>query len=134
MPSSPLQMHEIDARLRPFPTPDVASEVGKLQSDGERFVRFDIGEPDFETPTHIKDAAIAAVRNGYTHYTSAKGLPELTAAIANCYAAKGIPVSPENMAAFPGSKFALYAVLSLLVDQGDEGITQDPSWREVRGE
>jgi aspartate aminotransferase len=122
------EMNEIEARLQPSPTLAAAEMVRELQSDGKPVFRFDIGEPDFDTPQHVKDAALEAIRSGYTHYTSAKGLPELRAAIANNYVAKGVPVKPENVAVFPGSKFALYAVLSLLTDPGDEVMIQDPSW------
>lgn len=122
------EMNEIEVRLHPSPTLAAAEAVRRLKSDGKPVFRFDVGEPDFDTPKHVKEAAIEAIRNGYTHYTSAKGLPELREAIANNYAAKGFPVKPENVAVFPGSKFALYAVLSLLTDPGDEVMIQDPSW------
>ena len=128
MTLNPFEMNEVGARLQPSPTLAAAEAVRRLKLDGKPVFRFDVGEPDFDTPRHVKEAAIEAIKDGYTHYTSAKGLPELREAIANKYAAKGVPVKHENVAVFPGSKFALYAVLSLLTSPGDEVIVQDPSW------
>jgi len=122
------EINEVETRLQPSPTLAAADAVRRLKLDGKPVFRFDLGEPDFDTPKHVKEAAIDAIRRGYTHYTSAKGLPELREAIANKYAAKGVPVKPDNVAVFPGSKFALYSVLSLLTAPGDEVIVQDPSW------
>lgn len=86
------ELDEIDKRLEPSPTLAAAEMVRKIQSESKQVYRFDVGEPDFDTPKHAKDAAIEAIANGFTHYTSAKGLPELRKAIADSYLEKGIPV------------------------------------------
>lgn len=126
--SKSLGDEEIEKRLQASPTLAAAENVRKLQSDGRPVFRFDVGEPDFETPQHVKDAAIEAIKNGFTHYTSAKGLPELRTAIASTYTGKGIAVKPEHVTVFPGSKFALYSALSLLIEAEDEVVIQDPAW------
>ena len=123
-----LDSKSIESRLQPSPTLAAAETVRRLQMDGKPVFRFDVGEPDFDTPKHVKDAAIEAIESGFTHYTSAKGLSELRTAISDSYKAKGITVKPENVTVFPGSKFALYAVLSLLIESGDGVMVQDPGW------
>jgi aspartate aminotransferase len=119
---------KIDARLQASPTLGAAETVRRLESQGKSVVRFDIGEPDFDTPNHIKDAAIKAIKDGFTHYTSPRGLRELREALATSYAERGARVESEEVVFFPGSKFALFSSLSLLIDPGDEVILQDPSW------
>ena len=114
--------------LQGSPTLNAAETVRRLLAKNEDVVRFDIGEPDFDTPTHIKEAGIAAIRNGFTHYTSARGIPELREALVGDQRAKGLDMGTENVAFYPGSKFGLFSVLSLLVDTGDEVVIQDPAW------
>jgi aspartate aminotransferase len=105
-----------------------AEAVRKLLQRKENVVRFDIGEPDFETPAHIKEAGIAAIKNGFTHYTSARGIPELRDALTAELEHKGLRAKHSNLSFYPGSKFGLFSALSLLVDHGDEVIIQDPVW------
>jgi aspartate aminotransferase len=97
-------------------------------ASGEDVVRFDVGEPDFETPTHIKEAGITAIAKGFTHYTSARGIPELRDALVADQKGMGLDAKSSNIAFYPGSKFGLFSILSLLVDSGDEVLIQDPVW------
>ncbi len=115
-------------RLEKSPTLGAAEMVRKLIDQKEDVVRFDIGEPDFQTPQHIKEAGIAAINEGLTHYTSARGLPELRDALVADQSGKGLAVKPANIAVFPGSKIGLFAVMSLLVDSGGQVLIQDPVW------
>lgn len=115
-------------RLKPSPTIAAGEEVRKLLAKGSDVVRFDIGEPDFDTPEHIKQAGIDAINKGFTHYTSARGIPQLRDALIKDQGEKGIKMSQANAVFYPGSKIALYSVLALLVDQGDEVLIQDPLW------
>ena len=105
-----------------------AAAVQEAIRRGEDIVRFDIGEPDFDTPDHIREAGIDAIRKGFTHYTSARGIPELGAALAQSLTADGMDVGPRNLAFYPGSKLGVYSLLSLLVGDGDEALIQDPAW------
>jgi len=99
-----------------------------LISRGMDVIRFDAGEPDFPTPAHITDAAVRALREGFTHYTSSRGLPTLRKALANRYAEAGQGVREENIVLFPGAKMALFAVLSVLVSEGQEVLIPEPGW------
>jgi aspartate aminotransferase len=119
-------------RLKPSPTIAAGEEVRRLQAKGVDVVRFDIGEPDFDTPEHIKRAGIVAIEKGFTHYTSARGIPELREALAEDQKKKGIGLSGSNLVFYPGSKIALFSIMSLLVDPGDEVIIQDPLWPTYR--
>ncbi len=115
-------------RLKSSPTIAAGEEVRGLLAKGKDVVRFDIGEPDFDTPEHIKRAGIEAIQKGFTHYTSARGIPELRDALIEDQKKKGIGLSSSNTVFYPGSKIALYSVLALLLDPGDEIIMQDPVW------
>ena len=114
--------------LRPSATMAAAAAVQEAIRRGEDIIRFDIGEPDFDTPDHIREAGIDAIRKGFTHYTSARGIPELGAALAQSLTADGMDVGPRNLAFYPGSKLGVYSLLSLLVGDGDEALIQDPAW------
>jgi aspartate/methionine/tyrosine aminotransferase len=90
-------------------------------------VHLEVGEPDFETPQAVTDAAIAALRAGETGYTSSKGKPELRRAIANYYDRRyGVDVSPARIVVTSGSSPALLLAFSALVDPGDEVVLTDP--------
>jgi len=115
-------------RLKPSPTIAAGEEVRKLLAKGEDIVRFDIGEPDFDTPEHIKRAGIEAIEKGFTHYTSVRGIPELREALIEDQKKKGIGMTGQQTVFYPGSKIALFSVLALLVDPGDEIILQEPVW------
>ena len=115
-------------RLKRSPTIAAGEEVRRLLAEGEDVVRFDIGEPDFDTPQHIKDAGIAAIEKGYTHYTSARGIPELRQALIKDQERKGIGLDQSNLVFYPGSKIGLYSIFSILLDPGDEILLQDPLW------
>ena len=114
--------------LQPSPTLSAAETVRNLLAKNIDVIRLDIGEPDFETPRQIKDAGIKAIESGFTHYTSARGIPELRDALVLNQREKGLEMTTSNCAFFPGSKMGLFAVLSLLVDQGGEVLIQDPVW------
>ena len=105
-----------------------AENVRKLLAEKQDVVRFDIGEPDFDTPSHISQAGIDAIKNGFTHYTSARGIPELQNALVADLKSKGLEAGKEHLIFYPGSKFSLYSIFSLLLDKGDEVVIQDPLW------
>lgn len=100
-----------------------------LQRQGRDIIHLEIGEPDFDTPSHIVDAAIEALHHGYTHYTPAPGIVELRAAVAaEVSRSRGIPVSPENVVVTPGAKTIVFFVLMTLVEPGDQVILPDPGY------
>jgi aspartate/methionine/tyrosine aminotransferase len=92
-------------------------------------IHLEVGEPDFETPPAILDAAIRAMRDGETHYTHSLGLPELREAIAAWYHAQyHVSISPEQIIVTPGSSPAILLGLAALLDPHDEVILSDPRY------
>lgn len=99
-----------------------------LESQGHRLARLDIGEPHFSTPSHIADAALAAMRDGETKYVSPQGLPALRLEIASSARARGIDASSDEVVVASGVKpMLLYAMLAL-AGPGDEVLVPDPGY------
>src|SRR5215470_12689862 len=116
-------------RIEISATMAVVAEAAKLKAAGADLVEFGAGEPHFPTPQHIKDAAIAAIQQNYTKYTSVAGIPELRAAIAQRHAADfGSSYKAEEAIASTGGKLALFNAIQVLVDHGDEVILPVPYW------
>jgi len=110
------------------------AKAKKLEASGVDVVHFEIGEPDFDTPRNIKEAAKRALDEGYTHYTPSQGIPELREAIAEHERDyKGIPVDPSRVVVSPGAKVMIMFALQVLVNEGDEVIYPDPGYTAYRG-
>ena len=108
---------------------EVLARAKALERQGKEIVHLEIGEPDFDTPTHIRDAAKRALDDGATHYGSAAGLPELREAIAkDVGATRSIPAAPEEIVVTPGAKPIMYFVITALVNPGDEVIYPNPGF------
>ncbi|NPV09862.1 MAG: pyridoxal phosphate-dependent aminotransferase [Anaerolineae bacterium] len=108
---------------------EVLAAARSLEAQGRDVVHLEIGEPDFDTPANITEAAIRALRAGHTHYTPAAGIPELRRAIAATVSAtRGIPVDPEQVVVVPGGKPIMYAVITALIQEGDEVIYPNPGF------
>ncbi len=108
---------------------EVLARARRLEAQGRRIVHLEIGEPDFDTPAHISDAAIKAIRNGYTHYTPAAGIMEARQAVAEYVGrTRGIKVDPMQVVIVPGSKNVLLFAMLALVNPGDEVIYPDPGY------
>lgn len=98
-------------------------------------VRLTVGEPDFSTPEHIKDAAIAAIRDNETRYVATAGLPELREAIAAKYALRwGRPLGPDNVMVTVGGMEALSLALDVSVNAGDDVLVPDPAFPNYLGQ
>jgi aspartate aminotransferase len=110
---------------------EILARARELEARGRRVVHMEIGEPDFDTPEHIKKAAVDALYDNHTHYTPSSGLPSLRAAIAE-YASRFRGVSPawgpENVVVAPGAKPVIWNTLSALLDPGDEFVYFDPAY------
>ena len=107
---------------------EVAPAQG-LERQGKEIVHLEIGEPDFDTPAHIREAAKRALDDGATHYGPAAGLPELREAVAkDIGATRNIPVAPEEIVITPGAKPIMYFVITALVNPGDEVIYPNPGF------
>jgi aspartate/methionine/tyrosine aminotransferase len=108
---------------------EVLARAKALEAQGREILHFEIGEPDFETPAHIKDAAIQALHDGFTHYGPTPGLPVLREAIAEVVSqSRRIPVSPEEVIVTPGAKPIMFFTLLAYAQAGDEVIYPNPSF------
>ena len=108
---------------------EVLAKARRLEAQGRNIVHLEIGEPDFDTPAHIIDAAIRAMRGGFTHYTPAAGILEARQAVADYMTrTRQIPVDAANVVIVPGSKNVLLFAMLALVNPGDEVIYPDPGY------
>ena len=108
---------------------EVLVKANALAATGVDVVHLELGEPDFDTPGHIIDAAKEALDGGFTHYGPAAGLPDVRAKIAeHTSKARGITVSPDNVIVTPGAKPIMYFTLTALVEEGDEVIYPNPGF------
>ncbi len=115
--------------VQPSPTLRFTALARQLQSQGKDVCNSAAGEPDFDTPEAVKEAAIRAIREGFTKYTPTSGIPDLRSAVA-AYLAKerGLSYKPEQVVVTCGAKQALYNVLQALVQAGDEVLIPSPYW------
>ncbi len=108
---------------------EVLARAKALERLGRSVIHLEIGEPDFGTPAHIKEAAKQALDAGATHYGPSAGLPELREAIAKHVAeTRGVPVSPEEVVVTPGAKPIMFFTILSLVGEGDEVIYPNPGF------
>jgi len=110
-------------------TLEITSKAKKMAKEGIDVVSFAAGEPDFDTPRHIKDAAIKAINEGFTKYTPSSGMPELREAIAKKFQAdNGIDYTPAQIVVSNGAKHSLNNIFQAVCDAGDEVIIPAPYW------
>ncbi len=108
---------------------EAAARARALEASGVDVVHLEIGEPDFDTPAHIRAAAQRALDEGRTHYAPYAGIPELRAAIAaDATRRKGFPVTPEQVFVTVGGKGVMLYAIEALVEAGDEVIVPDPGY------
>ncbi len=108
---------------------EVLARAKALEAQGREIVHLEIGEPDFDTPKHIIEAACKALHSGYTHYTPSAGIPELRQAIAEEMSrTRGIPVQAENVVVTPGGKPIMFYTILALAEPGDEVIYPNPGF------
>jgi aspartate aminotransferase len=116
-------------RIKPSPTLAVTARAQQLRAAGKDVIGLGAGEPDFATPEHICEAAIAAIRDGFTHYTAVDGIPELKAAIAAKFRNDNdIEYAPEQILVSTGAKQTLYNLCQALLNDGDEVVIPAPYW------
>lgn len=115
--------------IKPSVTLAIAAKAGKLRSEGVDVVNFSAGEPDFDTPEHIKAAAIEALRKGMTKYTDVKGIEPLRQAIVDKYKREySLEFRKEDVLVSVGAKHSLYNLLQATVNPGDEVLIPAPYW------
>lgn len=108
---------------------EVLMKARALEAQGREIVHLEIGEPDFDTPSNIVEAAIKALREGQTHYTPSAGIPQLREAIAEEIATtRGIEINPDQVVVTPGGKPIMFFTILALCEQGDEVIYPNPGF------
>lgn len=117
------------ASLSPSLTLAIDSKAKQMKAEGLDVVGFGAGEPDFDTPQHIKDAAIKALNEGFTKYTPASGIPELRQAIADKFKAEnGLEYKASQVIVSCGGKHSCYNVILATCQEGDEVVIPAPYW------
>ena len=107
----------------------ITSQVLKMKADGKKIISFGAGEPDFNTPNNIQEEAIKAIKDGFTHYTSASGIPELKKAVIEKLSRdQGIYYNTNQIIISNGAKHCLYNALMALCNPGDEVLLPTPCW------
>lgn len=108
---------------------EVLAKAKALEKQGKDVVHLEIGEPDFDTPKNIKEAAVKALYAGYTHYVSAAGIPELREAVAEHISkTRNIEVDPDEVVVTPGAKPIMFFSMLALVNPGEEVMYQNPGF------
>jgi len=124
-----LRLSERVARIQPSPTLAVTAKAAELRAQGRDILALGVGEPDFETPEHIKQAAVQAIADGYTRYTAVDGYPALKQAIVNkLQRDNGLAYQPNQILVSCGGKHSLYNLCQAMLDSGDEVIIPAPYW------
>ena len=108
---------------------EVLMKARALEAQGREIVHLEIGEPDFDTPSNIVEAAVKALREGQTHYTPSAGIPQLREAIAEeISTTRGIEVNPDQVVVTPGGKPIMFFTILALCEKGDEVIYPNPGF------
>jgi aspartate aminotransferase len=129
MNESPFRISKRLEPIKPSITLAVTARAAKLRADGVDVIGFGAGEPDFDTPTHIKDAAKKALDAGDTKYTVVGGTIALRKAIVKeMKTSHGLDFAPENVIVSVGAKHSLYNLFMVMLDPGDEVIIPAPYW------
>jgi len=116
-------------RIKPSPTLAMDARAKAMKAEGIDVVNFGVGEPDFDTPDYIKEAAIKAIRDGFTKYTPAGGTDELKDAVARKFSRdNGLEYAKDEMLVSCGAKHSLYNIAQALFNPGDEVIIPAPYW------
>ena len=115
--------------IKPSPTLAVTARAAKLKAEGKDIIGLGAGEPDFDTPQHIKDAAIAAINKGFTKYTAVGGTPSLKAAvIAKFKRDNGLDYTAKQILVSCGGKQSFFNLALAVINPGDEVIIPAPYW------
>ena len=124
-----MELSERATRITPSLTLSIDSKAKSMLATGQDVCGFGAGEPDFDTPEHIKAAAIAALQSGFTKYTPSSGLPELRQALADKFKAdNGLNYKPSQIIVSNGAKHSCYNAIMATCQPGDEVLIPSPYW------
>jgi aspartate aminotransferase len=116
-------------QVKPSPTLAVAAKAAQMKAEGLDIISLGTGEPDFDTPKHIKDAAIAAINAGFTKYTAVDGIPELKQAIRDKFKRdNGLDYQLNQILVSVGGKQSIFNLCQAFIDEGDEVLIPAPYW------
>lgn len=116
-------------RIKPSPTLAMDAKAKSMKAQGVDVVNFGVGEPDFDTPDHVKEAAAKAIRDGFTKYTPVGGIDELKEAVVNKFKRdNGLDYAKDDVVVSCGAKHSLYNIAQALFNGGDEVIIPAPYW------
>ena len=117
------------SRVKPSATIAVTQKARDLKAQGIDIIGLGAGEPDFDTPDHIKDAAMEAIRSGKTKYTPVDGIPELKQAIVDKFKRdNALSYTPAQVNVSPGGKPVIYNAFAATLNAGDEVVIPTPYW------
>lgn len=117
------------AAIAPSATIEISNAAKRMAQEGIDVISLSIGEPDFDTPDHIKDACIGALRRGETHYAPSVGIPALTSAIAEKITREnGFSAGQDEVIVTCGAKDAIYEAMEAVLNPTDEVLILDPAW------
>ncbi len=117
------------SHVKPSPTLAVAAKAAQMKAQGRDVVAMGSGEPDFDTPQHIKQAAIEAIQAGFTKYTAVDGIPELKQAICDKFKRdNGLDFQPKQVLVSVGGKQSIYNLCQAFIEEGDEVLIPAPYW------
>lgn len=124
-----MELSERVQRVKPSPTLAITALAAQLKAEGRDIIGLGAGEPDFDTPEHIKQAGIEAIRQGKTRYTAVGGTPELKQAVINKFKRdNGFEYTPKQILVSCGGKQSFYNLCQALLNSGDEVIIPAPYW------
>jgi aspartate aminotransferase len=125
----PLQLADRLKRVKPSPTVALTGRVARLKAEGRDIIGLGVGEPDFDTPSHIAEAGVQAIRSGFTRYTAVEGIPELKDAIIAKFARENsILYTRPQILVSTGAKQTIYNMMMALLSPGDEVVIPAPYW------
>ena len=125
----PVELSQRVRRIKPSPTLAITARAAQLRAAGKDIIGFGAGEPDFDTPEHVKQAAIEAIRAGFTKYTAVAGTPQLRQAVADKFKRdNGLDYRPDQTLVSVGGKQSFYNLAQALLSPGDEVIIPAPYW------
>jgi aspartate aminotransferase len=117
------------ARLGTESAFEVLARARELEAEGRKVIHLEIGEPDFDTPDHIREAARRAIADGHTHYSPAGGIPDLKEAVAAFFSrTRGVDYPSDNVVITPGAKPVMLYTIFALCQEGDEVMYPDPGF------